>query len=74
VTGHGNKPKVSSHAGAENKVGASLTNDDQTVHPDDYTLQKWQKVNLLRSILLRIPLKQNCNAITNSNEPSAPKV
>lgn len=52
MRGYGNKPQMFSSAGAENKDGASLTNDDQTVYPDDYTLQNWQKVNLLRSNLL----------------------
>ena len=52
VIGHGNKPKTFPSAGAENNKGASLTNDDQTVIPDDYTLQHWQKVILQRSILL----------------------
>ena len=52
VIGRGNKPKTFPSAGAENNKGASLTNDDQTVIPDDYTLQHWQKVILQRSILL----------------------
>ena len=53
VTGYENQSQMYSSAGTENQDGASLTNEDQTVYPDDYTLQNWQKVfNLLRSNLL----------------------
>lgn len=46
VTGHDNHPpKFSVEPG--NQGGASLTNEDQAVCPDDYTLQGWQKVILL---------------------------
>ena len=39
-----------SSAGAENQGGASLTNYDHAVFPDDYTLQNWQKVNPFKDI------------------------
>lgn len=44
VTGYGNQHQMFSSAGPGNQDETSLTNDDQTVYPDDYTLQQWQKV------------------------------
>lgn len=48
VRGYENQSQVfSSAGGTENPDGASQTNDDLTVRPDDYTLQHWQKVKPL---------------------------
>lgn len=44
VTSYENQSQMFSSAEAEHQDGASLTNDDQTVYPDDYTLQIWQKL------------------------------
>lgn len=45
VRGYENQSQVfSSAGGTENPDGASQTNDDLTVRPDDYTLQHWQKL------------------------------
>ena len=50
VTGYKNQSQMISSAGAENQGGASLTNYDHAVFPDDYTLQNWQKVNPFKDI------------------------